>query len=238
MATSWKVADSLGQLRHQLNELAPGRSKASDGSIGDAAHASRSSDHNPWWTLAGQAYVTARDFTHDPRGGLDCHRLADALVQGRDPRVKYMIWDRRILAGDVGPSPWTWRTYSGANPHTSHLHLSVVPDARALSRIPWALPGLIEEDDMFTDADREQLYRLATRNDVGWARDQLMSHLGKHPSSSPLPPGELAEVEVARRVDLGHALDQITGQLGRITVRLDHIDSRLTTIEGDCRVDP
>ncbi|GAA0897651.1 peptidoglycan-binding domain-containing protein [Pseudonocardia zijingensis] len=139
---SWKVADSLDQLRAQLNEHAPDRSTASDGGIGDEDHQNRSSDHNPWWSLAGQHYVTARDFTHDPGGGLDCHELADALRAGRDQRVKYVIWNERIMAGAGGPAPWQWRDYNGPNPHTRHLHLSVVPDARALSRIPWLLPGL------------------------------------------------------------------------------------------------
>lgn len=158
-AVPWKVADSLEALRRQLNALAPRRSTASDGSIGDAAHASRSSDHNPWWSFAGQPYVTARDFTHDPAGGLDCGWLAGILAQRRDPRVKYVIWNRSIMSGAGGPSPWAWRAYSGANPHTHHLHLSVVADARALSAIPWQLepptgahplPGrpASEEDDV------------------------------------------------------------------------------------------
>lgn len=139
---AWKVAGSLEQLRMQLDEYAPGRSKASDGSIGDANHATRDSDHNPWWKLAGQAYVTARDFTDDVAGGLDCDALADALVRGADQRLKYIIWDRQICSGSEGPAPWEWRAYAGANPHTKHLHLSVVADLRALTRIPWLLPGL------------------------------------------------------------------------------------------------
>jgi hypothetical protein len=139
---SWKVADSLDQLRDQLDEHAPERSTASDGAIGDEDHADRTSDHNPWWKLNGQHYVTARDFTHDPDGGLDCHDLAGALRDSRDQRVKYVIWNERIMSGGEGRDPWRWRDYDGPNPHTRHLHLSVVPDARALSSIPWLLPGL------------------------------------------------------------------------------------------------
>lgn len=142
MAADWRVAGSLEQLRSQLDELAPERSKASDGAIGDEDHRNRSSDHNPHFALAGMHYVTARDFTDDPDSGLDCDELAAALVRGADQRLKYIIWDRRILAGGGGPSPWRWRPYNGANPHTHHLHLSVVPDLRALTRIPWLLPGL------------------------------------------------------------------------------------------------
>lgn len=143
MSSSWRVAGSLDQLLDQLDALAPGRSKASDGSVGDPAHAARDSDHNPrlfgWHSLP---LVTARDFTHDPKGGLDCARLAAALCDGRDRRVKYVIWDRRIMSGWDGPAAWTWQPYSGANPHMHHLHLSAVGDARATSRIPWLLPGL------------------------------------------------------------------------------------------------
>lgn len=142
----WKVAGSLDQLLDQLDELAPRRSRRSDGSIGDVLHASRDSDHNPWWELAGQRYVTARDFTHDPRGGMSCQWLAESLQRGRDRRLKYVIWDRTIMSGDRGPSPWLWRPYSGSNPHEHHLHLSVVADARSLSRIPWQLTP--REDDM------------------------------------------------------------------------------------------
>src|SRR6059058_4374761 len=108
MTTNWKVADALEELRRQLNALAPHRSVASDGGIGKAEHASRDSDHNPWWIFLGIPRVTARDFTHDPAGGLDCQWLADALERGRDPRVKYVIWRKRIMSGVGGPSPWVW----------------------------------------------------------------------------------------------------------------------------------
>jgi hypothetical protein len=128
MAAPWRVASSLNVLLGQLNVLAPRRSKASDGSIGDADHASRDSDHNPWY---GPGIVTARDFTHDPAGGLDCQWLANVLVANRDPRIKYIIWNRRIWQG-------SWRAYSGTNPHTKHLHLSVVASPANDSTSPWA----------------------------------------------------------------------------------------------------
>jgi hypothetical protein len=139
---SWKVAPALEVLRAQIDAAAPRRSKRSDGSIGDAAHASRTSDHNPWLEMSGQRWVTARDFTHDVGGGLDCRRLGAALQAARDVRVKYVIWDRRIMSGAGGARPWTWRPYSGPNPHTQHLHLSVVADQRCLLVGPWTLAGI------------------------------------------------------------------------------------------------
>lgn len=140
--TPWKVAESLDRLLAQLNELAPNRSKASDGGIGDPDHAGRGSDHNPWLVLRGQPLVTAFDVTHDPSGGLDCAKLWTALAYGHDPRVKYLIWSRRIMSGASGPSPWISRAYRGPNPHTKHLHLSVVADSRCRDASTWALPGL------------------------------------------------------------------------------------------------
>lgn len=45
---TWRLARGLEHLRAQVNTKWSNRSKDSDGSIGDEAHASRSSDHNPW----------------------------------------------------------------------------------------------------------------------------------------------------------------------------------------------
>lgn len=128
---SWRVAKCLDQLLAEINASAPGRSKASDGSIGDEAHWAQgdSSDHNPWccgWV------VTARDFTHDPAGGFDSYAYAewqrqrcrgDILVNGaREYRVKYVISNRKICSPTDN---WAWRTYSGDNPHDHHVHVSV-----------------------------------------------------------------------------------------------------------------
>jgi hypothetical protein len=135
---AWHVAASLDRLLSQLNARAPRRSKGSDGAIGDTAHSNRSSDHNPWY---GPGTVTARDFTHDPGGGLDGQWLADRLVASRDPRIKYIIWSRRIVSGNGGPNPWTWRPYGGSNAHTKHVHVSVVAAPSCEDARDWALDG-------------------------------------------------------------------------------------------------
>lgn len=145
---AWRVARSLNVLLAQLNTLAPNRSKAADGSIGDEAHQAQgsASDHNPWY---GPGIVTARDFTHDPAGGLDCHKLASALASARDPRLKYMIWQGKIMDSRAQFRPWTWQPSSG---HFHHLHLSVVASPAADDERPWSLPGLLnpntEEDEL------------------------------------------------------------------------------------------
>ena len=130
---NWRIAKSLDKLLSQLNQLFPNRSKVSDGGIGNAEHASRDSDHNPWLKDSkGQPIVTARDFTFDDNPadgiGIDCQKLADVLVKNRDPRIKYIIWNRQICSSKQ--QPWTWRPYAGKNAHKHHLHLSVMPEER------------------------------------------------------------------------------------------------------------
>lgn len=134
---TWRVARSLDVLLRQFNAYSPNRSKASDGSIGDAAHASRASDHNPWY---GPGIVTARDFTHDPAHGMDIDKITDELVATRDPRIKYVIANGLILDSRPGNNPWRWVRYTGTNPHTKHFHLSVMASPICDDTRPWNLP--------------------------------------------------------------------------------------------------
>lgn len=126
---TWRMARGLDALLGEVNRSAPQRNRASDGGIGDAAHASRASDHNPWVKdAAGVGVVRARDFSHDPRGGLDGAELAQFLSRrlGVHPALgagAYVIWNRRIISTDRLAEGW--RPYAGSNPHTSHVHLSV-----------------------------------------------------------------------------------------------------------------
>lgn len=134
---SWRVAKSLDKLLAQINEKFPNRSKASDGSIGDASHSARESDHNP----DANGVVCARDYTHDPANGFDSYAFADELRLAHDPRVKYIISNRRIANPDVQNN--AWRPYSGANPHDHHVHVSV-KDVKSLydSEADWNVPML------------------------------------------------------------------------------------------------
>lgn len=117
----WRLAISLVRLRTQVNEAYPARAKDADGTIGDAAHQKRTSDHNPWVRDdLGQPIVTALDITHDPKDGVDCFVIANAIKT--DPRVKYIIWDGKIWNPTKKLS---WVKYTGANPHTHHMHVSV-----------------------------------------------------------------------------------------------------------------
>jgi hypothetical protein len=125
----WRMAEALETLRRQINAMAPDRDRASDGGIGDRAHQNSTSDHNPWVMDGPVGVVTARDFTHSPATGCDAGVLVEVLRASRDPRIKYMIWNRRVCAGTPrgGQPAWAWRPYTGKNPHTRHAHVSVMP---------------------------------------------------------------------------------------------------------------
>lgn len=133
---SWKLAPSLETLRKQVNALAPHRSKASDGTIGDTAHSARTSDHN----LDKAGIVRAIDFTNDPAGGCDAQKLADMLVAAKDPRIKYIISRGKIVSGSGQKQPaWKWRPYSGSNKHDKHVHISVKAGAAGATGGQWQL---------------------------------------------------------------------------------------------------
>lgn len=142
---TYRLAKSLELLRSQVNAQWPYRSKASDGWIGDASHAARTSDHNPWVKDGNVGVVTAIDITHDPAHGVDGYLVSRAIHA--DPRVKYVIWNREIFNTSVSQS---WRPYTGTNPHNKHVHVSVRPEqAYYDSIIPWSL-GPVAQDDVLT----------------------------------------------------------------------------------------
>lgn len=117
----WRLAESLEKLRDEVNVLYPNRSKASDGTRGDAAHAKRKSDHN----LNAQGVVCALDLTHDPKNDADMYAIAEYIITHRHPALAYVIF-RRSFASQL--SGWKWRQYTGSNPHIKHMHVSVVQD--------------------------------------------------------------------------------------------------------------
>ena len=129
----------------QATRMAPSRSTVSDGICGDEAHAARTSDHNP----GGAGYCHAVDITHDPSAGLDAREVYESIrlaaLQGRERRVTYIITHGRIASARYG---WTDRPYSGSNPHTSHIHISIRDDRGALEDTTDLPMGEDDEDEM------------------------------------------------------------------------------------------
>jgi hypothetical protein len=127
----WKLAAALIAMEDQVNAKYPGRSKVSDGSIGDLAHAARTSDHN-----VRNGFCHALDITHDPAHGFDSYKFADWILAKQDRRLKYVISNGRIGSGPAGPEPGVWRKYTGANAHAQHVHIST-NDAGEKDATPW-----------------------------------------------------------------------------------------------------
>lgn len=174
----WRLAESLKHLREQVNTRFPDRSRASDGSIGDAEHATRNSDHNPWVKDdKGQPVVTAIDITHDPIHGFDSYAFADMLMKNRDPRIKYVISNRRIGSGNGGPSPWTWRKYNGSSPHDHHVHISVVDvQSRYDDAGNWRIDNFAvgpETIDRYVAPSRPTIKEGSTGEDVKYLQNKL-----------------------------------------------------------------
>ena len=126
--TTPRLVASLRRLARTVDETWPDRATGSDGWLGDAAHQRRLSDHNP--DALGRVHaldITAR--------GIDPMAVVNAA---RDhPSTHYVIWDRRI---------WSRRTemaaipYEGADPHVSHVHVSVEHTAQGrTSDAPWSI---------------------------------------------------------------------------------------------------
>jgi hypothetical protein len=167
---TWRDARSIDVLAAEINAAYPDRSTASDGTIGDAAHAARDSDHNPWVILNSVGIVRARDVTHDPDHGCDCdvlaERVAGLIALGAHPALRhgaYVIRNRRIFSFDRRDEGW--RPYTGSNPHEKHMHVSVSLDPAGFdSTAPW---GITEEEDVVDDATIDKIADRAVEKLLG-----------------------------------------------------------------------
>ncbi len=122
----WYLAPSLVQFRNEVNKKWPNRRKGSDGTLGDAAHASRASDHNP----NSRQSVNAIDITYP---GVNADTIINAVK--KHPSANYVIFNRKIYTRSNG---WKAEPYSGASPHTEHLHISILQTYKAeQDTTPW-----------------------------------------------------------------------------------------------------
>lgn len=116
-----KLCKAGVQLREQLDDDFPNRSRKSDGWIGDTRHSARKSDHNP----NEDGIVRAIDITSDLGShSEEAHSVVEKIrkcAKRGDKRIKYIIFDGRIASPILN---WKWRKYKGINPHRSHFHCS------------------------------------------------------------------------------------------------------------------
>ncbi len=112
------------QLREQIDDSFPDRTRRSDGWLGDTRHAKTKSDHNP---LPPSMVVRAIDCSADLGGEANTSaHLANQirLAAKKDKRIAYVIHNGRIASWVLN---YKWRKYTGVNPHTSHIHISFTP---------------------------------------------------------------------------------------------------------------
>lgn len=111
--TNWYNDHGMSVLIGQVKAEHPGMTVYT---IGDEAHQREKSDHNP----NAHGAVCAADFmigTHFTFA--DAQELYNALTHYADHRLKYVIFNR-VIWEDGKPS-----RYTGSNPHTDHVHVSV-----------------------------------------------------------------------------------------------------------------
>jgi hypothetical protein len=116
-----RLSKALIQLREQADDSYPDRKRDSDGTLGDARHQVRKSDHNADPVTG---YVRALDLDVDfDKSANTAAYIADQIrtLAKSDKRIAYVIFDRKIASAR---SLWRWKKYTGVNPHTSHIHIS------------------------------------------------------------------------------------------------------------------
>ncbi len=127
---SYIIPPALHAILADADKVAPGRSHASDGTIGDTRHMAQGSksDHNP---DPKTGIVHAVDVTNDPSHGMDTWHwaqiIAGRMVAGIEKRVKYLVSNNGnhdvIFNRAVGDY---WRLNGTVNEHTNHLHTSIL----------------------------------------------------------------------------------------------------------------
>lgn len=165
MGVDWVLVPCLVQLRTEFNRMAPGRDKASDGTIADALHSS-ASDHTPdeisdalrGRDADGRNEVHALDVDADlrlPNISME-HAVQHILARcraGTERRLRYIIYRRRIWSASDG---WEQAGYNGKNAHDQHAHFSASYDTiREASTASWGLEELV-----ITDADLEKIRKI------------------------------------------------------------------------------
>ena len=148
-----RLSKALIQLREQADDSYPDRKRDSDGTIGDARHAARKSDHNP---DVHTGFVRAIDLDADfDKSSSTAAYIADQIriAAKSDKRIAYVIFNRKIASAR---SLWRWRKYTGVNPHTKHIHVSFTKAGDTDSKF-FNIPLLGGTDDTGSQKDVSKL---------------------------------------------------------------------------------
>jgi putative peptidoglycan binding protein len=127
----WHLAPALVLFRAWIHSKFPkhvGANRKDDGAIGDPAHSSRTSDHNPNVRRSVNAIDEDEDGLHMPSV------LAAAMVHSS---TAYVIWERIIFKAR---NLFKGEAYTGPSPHDRHGHVSIWQTVKAeQNKSPWGL---------------------------------------------------------------------------------------------------
>lgn len=137
----WYKVKWIDPLFSAFNQVWPNRNHAQDGTIGDAAHMTGTSGHNPDDTPGVKAERQDADNIPEVRAadvdsrGVDMERAVQAVLHNEPllGRLIYIIFNRRIWSKSNG---WKQETYTGSDPHDTHAHFSGDPASDEDGR-PW-----------------------------------------------------------------------------------------------------
>lgn len=167
------LVPALKELREQLNAIFPNRDKTSDGWIGDYAHQTGTSSHNPDDTSHENAeWDNDSDSSQEVRAididvnfnkpGVSAQDLVNHLVKyaknGTFDWLRYVIYNRKMYHQNNG---WVARDYDGPNPHIQHIHVNndFSQAADNIDNVNYRLNELLEEQvaTQFNADDKNEL---------------------------------------------------------------------------------
>lgn len=128
----WVKAKWISRLVGRFDALWPGRTRAQDGSIGDTAHQSSPSAHNPDDTPGSRPEREDADNKAEVRGadvdarGVPMQRVIDQILADPEQRKRfiYIIFNGQVWSAAYG---WIRRIYTGPDKHLTHAHFSGDP---------------------------------------------------------------------------------------------------------------
>jgi hypothetical protein len=207
----WYLAESLAALRTEINRRWPNRDKDSDGAKGDPAHAARQSDHNPDYDRSG--IVRAIDVDKD---GINVTQLLAAVI--RDPRVAYVIWNRRIASATDDGTPWDWEPYDGENPHDKHIHISIKHTRAAeTNTATWFKAATPQGDDMPSAKEvAQEVFNLLEPRLQAYTQD-LKTFERQTDGPDALRAGQAAEAEILTPENIDRIATAVAAKIAKAT---------------------
>lgn len=207
---AWYLNRALSNFRSAVNDAYPLRDKESDGTIGDEAHQSGSSDHNP----DSDGSVDAWDMDVEVNGKGKAFKADVEHLKGvfeAHPSSSYWIHNDQIAKRSEG---WVRKSYAYAGPsrnrHTQHVHWNT-RSSHETSTTPW----IIQEDEVLTPQQDQKL------SDTHFTVTSAINNPTGEPGSVPLHVWAewltgtlkaLAETMAANDDELAAKLDEIDNE--------------------------